>query len=67
MGFLSHMGASTASGHYVSHILKTKAGDSCASSGADPLSFYLFNDAKVAESQEAPVSLGYVYFYRRRE
>ena len=67
VGFLSHMGASTASGHYVSHILKTKAGDSCASSGADPLSFYLFNDAKVAESQEAPLSLGYVYFYRRRE
>jgi len=52
VGFLSHMGNSTSSGHYVCHI---RRGDA----------WYLFNDTKVARSEAPPTDLGYMYLYRR--
>lgn len=50
--FISHMGTSTMCGHYVCHIKKDKK-------------WVIFNDEKVAESEDPPKSLGYLYFYRR--
>ena len=51
-GVISHMGRSTGSGHYVAHLRKGGA-------------WYLFNDAKVAVSQDPPLDLGYLYMYTR--
>lgn len=53
MGFASHMGASTASGHYVAHV--RKAGK-----------WVIFNDEKVAVSEKPPREFGYLYLYRRK-
>ncbi|KAK1862263.1 hypothetical protein I4F81_004837 [Pyropia yezoensis] len=53
MGFASHMGASTASGHYVAHV--RKAGQ-----------WVIFNDEKVAVSEKPPREFGYLYLYRRK-
>ncbi|GAB0494854.1 hypothetical protein MMPV_006150 [Pyropia vietnamensis] len=53
MGFASHMGASTASGHYVAHVFK--AGK-----------WIIFNDEKVAVSEKPPREFGYLYLYRRK-
>uniref|UniRef100_A0A0N5B2A3 Ubiquitin carboxyl-terminal hydrolase n=1 Tax=Strongyloides papillosus TaxID=174720 RepID=A0A0N5B2A3_STREA len=50
--FISHMGTSPHSGHYVVHI---KNGDT----------WYIYNDEKVAISQNPPFSLGYIYMYER--
>jgi len=50
--FITHMGSSTQSGHYVSHIKVNGK-------------WYIFNDSKVAESQEPPRELAYIYFYER--
>jgi len=50
--FISHMGTSTACGHYVCHI----------KSGNDWL---LYNDEKVAISEEPPRQMAYMYLYRR--
>jgi len=50
--FITHMGASPLSGHYVAHI---KHGDK----------WVIFNDSKVAESQDPPSKMAYLYFYRR--
>jgi len=52
--FVSHMGGSTQVGHYVCHVRKD--GRWC-----------IFNDEKVAESQEPPRELAYLYMYRRVE
>eukprot|EP00727_Mastigamoeba_balamuthi_P009626 m51a1_g5286 putative ubiquitin carboxyl-terminal hydrolase 5 isoform x2 (815) ;mRNA; f:193959-197068 len=52
VGFISHMGKTTQSGHYVAHIRK---GDR----------WVLFNDEKVAVSEHPPRDMGYLYFYRR--
>ena len=51
-GIISHMGSSPYSGHYVAHIEKNGK-------------WYLFNDEKVAISQNPPVSLGYLYLLER--
>lgn len=51
--FISHMGSSPHSGHYVAHV-KRKDGV-----------WYIFNDEKVAISQKPPKSLGYLYLYER--
>jgi len=53
-GFVSHMGASTACGHYVAHVLKEGR-------------WVLFNDEKVAASAAPPLELGYLYIYRRND
>ena len=52
VGFISHMGASTLSGHYVCHI---KKGDQ----------WIIYNDEKVAVSENPPRGLGYLYLYAR--
>jgi ubiquitin carboxyl-terminal hydrolase 5/13 len=50
--FISHMGSSAHSGHYVCHILKEGR-------------WVLFNDRKVALSEDPPKDMGYVYVYKR--
>lgn len=50
--FISHMGSSSAVGHYVCHILKDGQ-------------WIIFNDNKVALSQAPPKDLGYMYLYER--
>uniref|UniRef100_A0A0K0ECA7 Ubiquitin carboxyl-terminal hydrolase n=1 Tax=Strongyloides stercoralis TaxID=6248 RepID=A0A0K0ECA7_STRER len=50
--FISHMGTSPHSGHYVVHI---RLGNT----------WYIYNDEKVAISQNPPFSLGYIYMYER--
>eukprot|EP00123_Amoebidium_parasiticum_P018329 comp24172_c0_seq1/m.44156 comp24172_c0_seq1/g.44156 ORF comp24172_c0_seq1/g.44156 comp24172_c0_seq1/m.44156 type:complete len:877 (-) comp24172_c0_seq1:625-3255(-) len=52
IGFISHMGTSTACGHYVCHVKKEGR-------------YVLFNDEKVAVSEEPPRDFGYLYVYRR--
>ncbi|XP_039343783.1 ubiquitin carboxyl-terminal hydrolase 13 isoform X2 [Mauremys reevesii] len=51
-GFISHMGTSTMSGHYVSHLKKEGR-------------WVIYNDLKVCASERPPRDLGYIYFYRR--
>uniref|UniRef100_A0A914W0Z9 Ubiquitin carboxyl-terminal hydrolase n=1 Tax=Plectus sambesii TaxID=2011161 RepID=A0A914W0Z9_9BILA len=52
VGFISHMGTSTHSGHYVAHLLKDGQ-------------WVIFNDEKVALSQKPPIEFGYLYLYER--
>jgi len=52
MAFITHIGKSTQSGHYVTHI---------NSNGK----WIIFNDSSVAESQDPPRELAYIYFYER--
>ncbi|KHN73293.1 Ubiquitin carboxyl-terminal hydrolase 5 [Toxocara canis] len=52
VGFISHMGSSPHSGHYVVHLKKGEM-------------WYLFNDEKVAISQNPPSALAYIYLYKR--
>ena len=51
--FISHMGSSSHSGHYVCHI-KDKEGR-----------WVIYNDNKVALSVSPPKELGYLYMYKR--
>ena len=50
--FISHMGTSTMVGHYVCHILKEGR-------------WVIFNDEKVALSENPPMDLAYLYIYMR--
>jgi len=50
--FITHMGTSTSSGHYVAHI------------NVDG-KWILFDDRGVKESQEEPRKIAYIYFYKR--
>ncbi|CAD7923842.1 unnamed protein product [Amoebophrya sp. A120] len=52
VGFISHVGKATSSGHYVAHIKKD--GQWC-----------LFDDEKVAKSAQTPFEYGYVYCFKR--
>eukprot|EP00887_Chlorella_sp_A99_P001793 scaffold19.g1793.t1 len=52
VGFISHMGANTACGHYVAHVRKGGR-------------WVIFNDEKVAVSEHPPKDLGYLYLFRR--
>lgn len=54
VAFISHMGTSAQVGHYVCHIKKDGQ-------------WVIFNDSKVALSQNPPKDLGYLYLYRREE
>lgn len=54
LGFASHLGNNTSCGHYVAHIKKESQ-------------FVLFNDEKVALSQNPPTDLGFLYVYRRKK
>lgn len=51
--FITHIGMSTMSGHYVCHIKKDGK-------------WVNFNDEKVAESQSPPKEMAYLYLYRRK-
>lgn len=53
LGFASHLGSNTSCGHYVAHIKKDSH-------------FVLYNDEKVALSQNPPTDLGFLYIYRRK-
>lgn len=53
-GFISHMGANTACGHYVCHLCK----------GGQ---WVIFNDEKVAVSENPPKELGYLYLFQRED
>ncbi|XP_034176888.1 ubiquitin specific protease 5 [Osmia lignaria lignaria] len=52
LGFISHMGTSTMVGHYVCHLLKEGR-------------WVIYNDDKVALSENPPKELGYIYLYQR--
>eukprot|EP01104_Vermistella_antarctica_P013148 TRINITY_DN3943_c0_g1_i3.p1 TRINITY_DN3943_c0_g1~~TRINITY_DN3943_c0_g1_i3.p1 ORF type:complete len:712 (-),score=177.96 TRINITY_DN3943_c0_g1_i3:44-2179(-) len=52
--FISHSGSSAHCGHYVCHIKKEGR-------------WVLFNDRKVAVSEEPPRQLGYIYFFKRKQ
>uniref|UniRef100_A0A0K0CZ92 Ubiquitin carboxyl-terminal hydrolase n=1 Tax=Angiostrongylus cantonensis TaxID=6313 RepID=A0A0K0CZ92_ANGCA len=52
VAFISHMGSSPHSGHYVAHVKKDDR-------------WILFNDEKVAISQNPPRQLAYLYLFRR--
>ncbi|XP_050419844.1 ubiquitin carboxyl-terminal hydrolase 5 isoform X2 [Adelges cooleyi] len=52
MALISHMGSSSTVGHYVCHIKKEGR-------------WVIFNDEKVAVSQNPPLDLGYLYIYKR--
>ncbi|XP_022218161.1 ubiquitin carboxyl-terminal hydrolase 5 [Drosophila obscura] len=54
VAFISHMGTSAQVGHYVCHI--RKEGE-----------WVIYNDTKVAKSQNPPKDLGYLYLYMRDE
>jgi len=53
VAFVSHMGSSTQSGHYVAHIWKEG-------------NWVLFNDSKVAISENPPKNMGYIYIFQRK-
>lgn len=53
VGIVSHMGEHTACGHYVCHIRKSDG------------KWVIYNDEKVAISQNPPLELGYLYLYRQ--
>lgn len=52
VGFISHMGPSPMVGHYVCHLLKDDR-------------WVIYNDDKVALSENPPKELGYLYLYQR--
>ncbi|KAE8747199.1 hypothetical protein FOCC_FOCC006066 [Frankliniella occidentalis] len=52
VAFISHMGTSTMVGHYVCHIRKDGQ-------------WVIYNDNKVAVSENPPKELGYLYLYER--
>jgi ubiquitin carboxyl-terminal hydrolase 5/13 len=54
VAFVTHLGSSTASGHYVAHVRK----------GGQ---WVLYNDTKVARSETPPSDLGYLYVYARAD
>lgn len=54
VGFISHMGSSTACGHYVCHLKKGGR-------------WIIFNDESVAISEKPPRDLGFLYLYRRMD
>ena len=52
IALISHMGTSTSCGHYVCHILKEGR-------------WVIYNDRKVAISENPPKNLAYLYLYKR--
>ncbi|CAH0481010.1 unnamed protein product [Peronospora belbahrii] len=54
VGFISHVGKNTNSGHYVCHMKKDGR-------------WVIFNDDKVAVSEEPPLGAGYLYLFRRTD
>ena len=58
IGFISHIGSNTSCGHYVCHLKKNVDGEQ---------RWVLFNDSKVALSENPPFDMGYLYFYKRKD
>jgi len=56
VGFISHIGRVTSSGHYVCHARRGTGGE-----------WVIFDDQKVALSEAPPFDLGYIYLYRRKD
>ena len=56
VGFISHVGKTTGSGHYVCHIKKKVEGEGER--------WVIHNDRKIAISQNPPREHGYLYLYR---
>ena len=54
LAIISHMGSNTSCGHYVCHVRKQGR-------------WVLYNDQKVAVSEEPPLALGYMYLYKRMD
>ncbi|RMX64099.1 hypothetical protein DD238_006908 [Peronospora effusa] len=54
VGFISHVGKNTNSGHYVCHMKKEGR-------------WIIFNDDKVAVSEVPPLGAGYLYLFRRTD
>jgi len=52
VAFISHMGSNANTGHYVAHILKDDQ-------------WCIFNDERVAKSENPPKDLGYLYLFKR--
>eukprot|EP01125_Pyxidicula_operculata_P012178 TRINITY_DN3996_c0_g1_i1.p1 TRINITY_DN3996_c0_g1~~TRINITY_DN3996_c0_g1_i1.p1 ORF type:complete len:804 (-),score=233.06 TRINITY_DN3996_c0_g1_i1:27-2411(-) len=52
LGFVTHMGKNTQCGHYVAHVLVDGK-------------WIIYNDSHVAESQDPPREMAYIYFYKR--
>ena len=52
--FVTHLGASLGSGHYVAHVKST-----------DDDSWVYYNDDKVAKMDDPPIGKGYLYFLRK--
>ncbi|KCV72971.1 hypothetical protein H696_00524 [Fonticula alba] len=57
--FVSHMGRSAASGHYVCHVRVGDDDTDC--------DWVIFNDSHVALSQNPPLMHGYLYVYERAD
>ena len=54
VGMISHIGKNTGSGHYVAHVKKgTK--------------WVIFNDEKVALSENPPIQHAYLYLFQRKD
>ncbi|KAF1744999.1 hypothetical protein MXB_2477 [Myxobolus squamalis] len=54
VSFISHIGSSSVTGHYVCHVHKDDQ-------------WVIYNDQQVAESIDPPFDRGYLYFYRRKD
>jgi ubiquitin carboxyl-terminal hydrolase 5/13 len=50
---ITHLGASTGSGHYVAHIKKNDQ-------------WIYYNDNKVAIAKDPPLGQGYLFFFQRK-
>jgi len=68
---VSHMGRSTACGHYVTHARRGGNGGGSGSGGSGSgnggVRWVLFNDDKVAESARVPTDLGFLYLFVRED
>ena len=51
---ISHLGKATSHGHYVAHIKKNNQ-------------WFIFNDSKVAKSENPPFAHGYLYLFQRKD
>ena len=54
VGLVSHIGKNTGSGHYVAHLKKDGK-------------WVIFNDEKVALSQDPPIEHAYMYLFVRKD
>ena len=69
VGFISHVGKTTGSGHYVCHIKKNVGGDVTGGTEGKEgkekdVRWVIHNDRKVAVSQNPPKEHGYLYLYK---